>query len=92
MEVIAYVLKHLKQCLRDKLSRAAPQLTTADIHWVITVPAIWKPDGKQMMREAAYKVTDYIDTCIIICHMSSEEHNITVRMCTEHTFKVLHVQ
>ena len=57
VEVIAYVLKHLKQQLRDKLRRAAPQLTTADIHWVITVPAIWKQDGKQMMREAAYKVT-----------------------------------
>ena len=62
VEVIAYVLKHLKHCLRDKLSRAAPQLTTADIHWVITVPAIWKQDGKQMMREAAYKVTRHIPT------------------------------
>ena len=69
VEVIAYVLKHLKQRLWDRLKRA-PQLTTADIHWVITVPAIWKQDGKQMMREAAYKVTGYIiiDTCIIIRH------------------------
>ena len=57
MEVIAYVLKHLKECLRQKLKRAAPDLKPADIHWVITVPAIWKQDGKQMMREAAYKVT-----------------------------------
>ena len=60
VEVIAFVLKHLKQCLRNKLRRAAPLLKTADIHWVITVPAIWKQDRKQMMREAAYKVTDYI--------------------------------
>ena len=67
LEVIAYVLKHLKQRLRDKLSRAAPELTTADIHWVITVPAIWKQDGKQMMREAAYKVTD-LHLKVHICH------------------------
>ena len=60
VEVIAYVLKHLKNCLMEWLQRAAPRLRTADIHWVITVPAIWKQDGKQMMREAAYKVTDYI--------------------------------
>ena len=57
VEVIAYVLKYLKQRLRDRLKRAAPSLRIADIHWVITVPAIWKQDGKQMMREAAYKVT-----------------------------------
>ena len=58
VEVIAYVLKHLKHQMMDWLQRAAPNLTTADIHWVITVPAIRKQDGKQMMREAAYRVRE----------------------------------
>ena len=31
-------------------------LEATDFDWVITVPAIWKARGKQMMREAGYKV------------------------------------
>jgi hypothetical protein len=27
-----------------------------DIHWVLTVPAIWKDNAKQFMREAAQQV------------------------------------
>ena len=27
-----------------------------DIRWVITVPAIWRQEAKQFMREAAYQV------------------------------------
>jgi hypothetical protein len=30
-------------------------MKATDFHWVLTVPAIWKDRGKQMMREAAYK-------------------------------------
>ena len=56
VEVIAFVLKHLKSKMADELSRVAPKLKTYEMHWVITVPAIWKPDGKQIMREAAYMV------------------------------------
>ncbi len=32
-----------------------------DFKWVLTVPAMWKARGKQLMREAAYKV--YITNC-----------------------------
>ena len=32
-------------------------LEATDFDWVITVPAIWGARGKQMMREAGYKVT-----------------------------------
>jgi len=27
-----------------------------DVQWVLTVPAIWKQEAKQFMREAALKV------------------------------------
>jgi len=33
------------------------------IDWVITVPAIWDAAGKQMMREAGYKVLFYYYCC-----------------------------
>ena len=56
VEVIAFVLKHIKSKMADELSRVASQLKTSEMHWVITVPAIWKPHGKQIMREAAYMV------------------------------------
>ena len=32
------------------------------IQWILTVPAIWSPAAKQMMREAAQQVATYIDT------------------------------
>ena len=56
VEVIAFVLKHLKDCLNENLSSTSSLLTSVDFDWVITVPAIWKARGKRMMREAAYMV------------------------------------
>ena len=53
MEVIAFVLRYLK----DELKR---RFSSADFDWVITVPAIWNAGGKQMMREAAYLVRMYM--------------------------------
>ena len=58
VEVIAFILKYLKDQLIDHLSRSAKPLKTTDFDWVITVPAIWDARGKRMMREAAYLVSD----------------------------------
>ena len=30
-------------------------MSDEEIRWVITVPAIWRPAAKQLMREAAYE-------------------------------------
>ena len=35
-------------------------VTDADVHWVLTVPAIWDDAAKQFMREAAEKVNTVI--------------------------------
>ena len=53
------ILKHLKnQLLEGKFNNTMRgQMTAADFEWVITVPAMWRSRGKQMMREAAYKVS-----------------------------------
>ena len=49
--------KHLSMAPHRKDGRP---LQATDFHWVLTVPAIWKDRGKQMMREAAYKVYMYM--------------------------------
>lgn len=38
------------------LQRGGHSFAAEDFDWVITVPAIWKARGKQLMREAGYKV------------------------------------
>ena len=64
LDVVALILKYLKDRLYDSL-RTEGGLDTSKIQfdWVITVPAIWDVHGKQMMREAAYKVSSYLRLC-----------------------------
>ena len=73
VDVIAQILKHLKIELIEKhLKRGGHPLEATDFDWVITVPAIWKSRGKQMMREAGYKVTrtsNHVNNLILICGM-----------------------
>ena len=61
VEVIAHILKYLKDELIRVLQGADLELEATEFDWVITVPAIWRAKGKQMMREAGYKVCSY--TC-----------------------------
>ena len=56
IEVIAFILRYLKNELIKRLSMAGISLKSEDFHWVITVPAIWQVKGKQMMREAGHLV------------------------------------
>ena len=32
------------------------RVSVEDVRWVVTVPAIWRQQAKQFMREAAYQV------------------------------------
>lgn len=68
VEVIAFVLKHLKEQFVERLGMmAGDPLKTTDFEWVITVPAIWQAGGKQMMREAAYLVsTIYSESPVLL--------------------------
>ena len=59
MEVVAFVLKHLKVVLIQRLTaQLGYAVNPADIQWAITVPAIWTHKEKQLMREAAYLVCE----------------------------------
>ena len=60
VDVIAQILKYLKEeFLVNHLQRGGHLFQATDFDWVITVPAIWKAKGKQLMREAGYKVYNY---------------------------------
>ena len=56
VDVIAHILKYLKDELIMQLNKAGISFQATNFDWVITVPAIWRARGKQMMREAGYKV------------------------------------
>ena len=79
VEVIAHILKFLKDQLLKKLKGAGYELEATDFDWVITVPAIWRARGKQMMREAGYKVYDCFIVIILIispAYMSVQADNL----------------
>ena len=58
VDVISHILRFLKEeFLIRHLKKSGHSFSINDFDWVITVPAIWKARGKQLMREAGYKVS-----------------------------------
>ena len=60
VDVVAFILKYLKDKLYNDLSKSPLKLSQVQFDWVVTVPAIWDIRGRQMMREAAYKVSRWL--------------------------------
>ncbi|KAK3585489.1 hypothetical protein CHS0354_003337, partial [Potamilus streckersoni] len=58
LEVFSAAIKYLKNHLLDVLNAKEDYVAilAPDIHWVLTVPAIWNDSSKQFMREAAREV------------------------------------
>ena len=55
--VFAHALRYFKdECQEEISEQSATFITTKDIQWVITVPAIWRPSARQFMRRAAIEV------------------------------------
>ena len=54
VDVITHILNWLKKELLN--AEKGRNMDATDFDWVLTVPAIWRARGKQMMREAGYKV------------------------------------
>ncbi|KAK3588040.1 hypothetical protein CHS0354_012086 [Potamilus streckersoni] len=52
MRVFAEAIKYLKNQLLDSIQEKVSDIQDTDIHWVLTVPAIWDDGAKQFMREA----------------------------------------
>ena len=53
--VIAITLEHLKDLVLKNINEQVEH-PNRKIQWILTVPAIWSPAAKQIMREAAEKV------------------------------------
>ena len=69
--VIEKCLNYMKTATIDYLDKQI-QFPNRKIRWILTVPAIWSPGAKQMMRKAAEQVcslTCYVHTnvCMYVC-------------------------
>ena len=56
LDVFSASIRYLKETLLRRIQEAVKGFRQTDIHWVLTVPAIWEDGAKQFMREAAFKV------------------------------------
>ena len=58
VDVFAAVISHFQSLLVKMLQTGYGEnvFSNDDIHWVLTVPAIWDLKAKQFMRDAAEKV------------------------------------
>ena len=50
-------IRYLKDDLIHSCQRCVENFEDTDIHWVLTVPAIWTESAKHFMREAAEAVS-----------------------------------
>lgn len=55
MLIFSEAIRFLKSHLMDTLDKRATGIQLDDVHWVLTVPAIWDDAAKQFMRVAAEK-------------------------------------
>ena len=60
MKVFSESIKYLKDHFVETTESRMTNLVETDIYWVLTVPAIWKDNAKQFMREAAQQVFFYL--------------------------------
>lgn len=55
-DIFACCIEYIKNKVFVRVEEAVRGLTEEQIHWMITVPAIWNESARQFMREAATKV------------------------------------
>ena len=54
--VYALCIEHMKDKIMERLTAAIHNLQDEDVHWVLTVPAIWNEQARQFMIKAAETV------------------------------------
>ncbi|TRY76832.1 hypothetical protein TCAL_12998 [Tigriopus californicus] len=55
LEVFSHTLKYFKDhALKELSDSIGSKVVMDDVRWVVTVPAIWRQQAKQFMRESAY--------------------------------------
>ncbi|XP_033761605.1 heat shock 70 kDa protein 12B-like [Pecten maximus] len=55
MDIFSDAIRYLKDHCLEVLGNAVQGMKPDDVHWILTVPAIWTDAAKQFMREAASK-------------------------------------
>ena len=63
-EIIAKSLREMKSMILESLNETIGHAVDK-VLWIVTVPAIWSPGAKQIMREAANEVCFMITSSII---------------------------
>lgn len=59
LEVFSKAIKYLKEEFLKSLKAKEETIMEKNVHWVITVPAIWDEFAKSFMRQAAQKVYNF---------------------------------
>lgn len=58
VEAIKFIVSHMMKYVNDSEKMQTLTIKSEkDIHWLLTVPAIWKDLSKRFMREAAVQVS-----------------------------------
>ena len=56
LTVFSESIKYFKEHFFSNTKNAGLNFREEEIHWVLTIPAIWKDDAKQFMRESTKQV------------------------------------
>lgn len=56
VDVFAFCIEYIWNTVFRRVKEQITNLNEENIHWVLTVPAIWNEDARQFMLEAAKKV------------------------------------
>ncbi|XP_076071988.1 heat shock 70 kDa protein 12A-like [Mytilus galloprovincialis] len=59
--VVAACIEHIKEKATDRIKQMIKHIDDVDIHWVLTVPAVWSEQARQFMIKAAEKTGIDID-------------------------------
>ncbi|XP_052793255.1 heat shock 70 kDa protein 12A-like isoform X2 [Mya arenaria] len=75
--VITETIRYLKDHLVNEIKSKDTGIQESEIHWVLTVPAIWDDSAKQFMREAA--INAEIDTDKLLLSLEPEAASLFCR-------------
>jgi hypothetical protein len=70
-ELFMHTMSFLKEHAMKRIHDSYPRVQDSDIRWVITVPAIWTPQAKLIMKNAAYDAKLWTETDpdqVILCY------------------------
>ncbi|XP_061164251.1 uncharacterized protein LOC133173280 [Saccostrea echinata] len=77
VKIFSMSIQHFKDRLLHDLDLSRASCSADDIRWVLTVPAIWGEQAKQMMQESAYQAG--IQPCNVMLALEPEVASVYVK-------------